>query len=82
MMLQVPDTVPSGKLGEEQHIRLWIHEVLRVFYDRLVDDKDRNWMIDYLRKMSKEYFKKDFDHLFDNLLGGGVDKITQFELRR
>ena len=82
-MLQVPDTVPFGKLGEDQHVRLWIHEVLRVFYDRLVDDKDRDWMIAYLKKMTKQYFKKDFDRLFEHLLEAtGAETITQFELRR
>lgn len=82
MMLQKPETVPFGKPGELQHIRLWVHEVLRVFYDRLVDDMDRDWLISYLRKMTKEHFKKDFDQLFEALLMGDAKKITQFELRR
>ena len=37
-VLLVPHTVMSEN---EKLIRLWIHEIYRVFYDRLTDDADR-----------------------------------------
>ena len=48
-------------------IRLWVHEVYRVFYDRLVDDKDRAWLHSSLKKVTKEHFKEDFDAMFKHL---------------
>ena len=32
---------PSCMQDGDKLIRLWIHEVYRVFYDRLIDDEDR-----------------------------------------
>lgn len=32
-----------GQAGN-MYKRLWIHEVFRVFYDRLVEPKDRLWL--------------------------------------
>ncbi|XP_044749962.1 dynein axonemal heavy chain 1-like [Coccinella septempunctata] len=40
-------------------VRLWYHECMRVFQDRLVNDEDRNWFNDLLRKTIKDNFKLD-----------------------
>ncbi|KAK6642963.1 hypothetical protein RUM43_004465 [Polyplax serrata] len=60
--------------------KLWVHEILRVFYDRLVEDTDRNWLYEKLRSCVREHLKEIFDQLFDNLpLENGV--CTQETLR-
>ena len=61
-------------------VRLWCHEVMRVFYDRLTDDKDRTWLIDLLRDRVKTRFGQDFDKICEHLQveeGGGPIGIPQ-----
>lgn len=48
-------------------IRLFVHELYRVFYDRLVDDKDRAWLFDLIRVIVKQHFKENFDTVFEHL---------------
>eukprot|EP00967_Tisochrysis_lutea_P060424 scaffold77290_cov15-Tisochrysis_lutea.AAC.1 len=47
-----------------QMIRLWTHEVLRVFYDRLVDDDDRQWVGHHLSEIIKLHFKEKPERVF------------------
>ena len=35
---------PSCIENKKTFVRLWVHEVFRVFYDRLIEDKDRTWV--------------------------------------
>ncbi|KAK9812825.1 hypothetical protein WJX72_004356 [[Myrmecia] bisecta] len=39
-------------------IRLWIHETLRVFHDRLVNDEDRQWLATRLAAVTEKHFKE------------------------
>uniref|UniRef100_A0A6Q2WX96 Dynein axonemal heavy chain 12 n=1 Tax=Esox lucius TaxID=8010 RepID=A0A6Q2WX96_ESOLU len=48
-------------------VRLFVHEVFRVYYDRLVDDKDRAWLYLLVKDMVRDHFKESFDQVFDHL---------------
>ncbi|CAF0886975.1 unnamed protein product [Adineta steineri] len=47
--------------------RNWIHEILRVFYDRLIDDEDRKWLYEQVIKTSKEVLRENFHQLLGHL---------------
>ena len=44
--------------------RLWAHEALRVFHDRLVDDEDRRWFCTYLKDMVEQHIGLKFGDAF------------------
>lgn len=45
---------------QEQLIRLWVHESLRVFYDRLADEEDRTYFIKLIQSLTAKYFDENF----------------------
>ena len=60
--------VPSSHMTEgDKLMRLWTHEVYRVFYDRLIDDDDRLKFFDIVKEMLHEYFKVNADKLLGHL---------------
>ena len=65
--------------SKKQFIRLWVHEVYRVYYDRLVDGNDRQWLFDLMQKMVKQHFKDDFQTVFKHLSVGS--KVTDDNMR-
>ncbi|XP_023257599.1 dynein heavy chain 12, axonemal [Seriola lalandi dorsalis] len=60
-------------------IRLFVHEVFRVYYDRLVDDKDRAWLYQLMNSILKDHFKESFDQVFDHLKQGR--KLVEEDMR-
>ena len=64
--------------------RLWLHEALRVFYDRLVDAPDREWLLERLRAACRAHLGEEVDGLLAYLLpeGQASGVIGQEELRR
>lgn len=47
--------------------RLWIHEVLRVYQDRLIDDGDRTWIYEALQGICERDLGEDFHKLLSRL---------------
>jgi dynein heavy chain len=45
-------------------VRLWAHEALRVFHDRLVDDTDRDWFCGMLAGMLPKHLGMQFADVF------------------
>ncbi|KAI4574863.1 hypothetical protein MJT46_004142 [Ovis ammon polii x Ovis aries] len=44
-----------------------IQGVLRVYYDRLLDNADRSWLISYIQEILKTYMEENFHELFRSL---------------
>jgi hypothetical protein len=55
-------------------IRLWTHEALRVFHDRLTDDQDRVWLGKLLCEMLEAHFKETGSKVF------GMGRVTSDSL--
>ncbi|KAK7101371.1 hypothetical protein V1264_019760 [Littorina saxatilis] len=63
-------------------VRLWVHEVMRVFYDRLTDDADRAWLFKTVSRLCQGHFKDGVDVLFAHLANGGQGgKCREEDLR-
>ncbi|XP_055593622.1 dynein axonemal heavy chain 12 [Uranotaenia lowii] len=52
--------------------RIWTHETMRIFYDRLIDEADRRFVFDKICSNLKMFFKEKPDQLFPDFF----DEIT------
>lgn len=59
---------PAKVLKDEKKLfRLWVHEIYRVFYDRLIDDSDRVMFFNLVKKISDDVIKIDLNKLLEHL---------------
>lgn len=74
--------VPSTHMQEpEKLIKLWIHEVYRVFHDRLVDDTDREVLFEMVKFICYDQLRQPINKVLANLLGESEKEITSAHLR-
>lgn len=71
-MFSVPETIEDAISMK----RLWIHEILRVYYDRLVDDEDRSWFFDNLHSISREFLNENLNDIFTHLTNGKTETVS------
>ncbi|XP_055265604.1 dynein axonemal heavy chain 3 [Moschus berezovskii] len=63
----------------EKFIRLWIHEVYRVFYDRLIDHEDRQVFFNMVRETTSNCFRQSVEKVLIHLSPTG--KIVDDNIR-
>lgn len=54
--------------------------MFRVYYDRLVDDEDREWFTNHVKSVISTEMKTDFNHLFIYLDANQDGKVDNKEL--
>ena len=61
--------------------RLWVHEAMRVYYDRLVDNEDKTSLYTKIQDVTKQCMKEDFNILFDKLKDTDTNVVTEDKIR-
>ncbi|KAM4725109.1 LOW QUALITY PROTEIN: dynein axonemal heavy chain 3-like [Anableps anableps] len=64
---------PSTHMQDgDKLIRLWIHEIYRVFYDRLIDNADKEIFFTIVKEKTFNFFRMDLEKLLSHLSPDGV----------
>ncbi|XP_043569115.1 dynein axonemal heavy chain 3-like [Chiloscyllium plagiosum] len=70
LLLLKSDCVPQGIEGDHKLMRLWIHEVYRVFCDRLVNTEDRKLFFHIVKNVVQKQFKEKINNVFNHMIIG------------
>lgn len=77
ILLSMPDTAQDVASIK----RLWLHEVYRVFNDRLIDDADRTWLYNCCRETVNVHMRDNFDILLARLDEEDSGTVTEDNMR-
>lgn len=76
-------------MGDKEHIdtievivRLWTHEITRVFTDRLINEEDRLTMLGRIQNVVRSVYGLNFDNVFEHLDNDGDSKVTTLDEMR
>ena len=72
---------PCASFDKLALVRLWSHEALRVFGDRLIDQRDRDWFSRHLEQMCLAHFNVKAYDAFRHLDTAGKKAIDTNDLR-
>lgn len=56
--------------------RLWVHEILRVFGDRLIDETDIIWLVNQVKDTLFNHMDENINELFRNLLNNTSENVS------
>lgn len=63
--------------NKKVYAKIWFHEAMRVFYDRLIENSDRVWFFNLLSEGVRDYFRDKMELVFDSYLNDeGVVTLT------
>ncbi|KAK0077358.1 hypothetical protein PV326_010096, partial [Microctonus aethiopoides] len=75
-------SVPAVRMrAPDKLIKLWIHEVYRVFHDRLVDDQDRETLFMMVKHIVYDQLRQPLDKVLMNLLKDDEKTINSNRIR-
>ena len=68
---------PASIATDETFMKLWVNECMRVFYDRLINKNDTDWMEELLLDLISKNFKMspEREDLFGKLMFGDLLKL-------
>lgn len=67
--------------NKKMFARIWFHETMRTFHDRLVDEWERDYLFALLTEQIEETFKDTMDQLFENYVDAGGN-VTRPNMNR